>query len=118
MSIRNPDPQGRNTLDQYQDATLGYAVYPRAGTGEINAITYAVLGLVGEAGELANKLKKVYRDGNDPATLNDELGDVLWYVARVADELALNLSEVALGNLEKLESRAERGTIRGSGDER
>ncbi len=85
---------------------------------------YPTLGLAGEAGEVAEKVKKVIRDkggvfDNDArAAIAKELGDVLWYVAQIASELSLDLSNVAQGNLDKLADRAQRGQLQGNGDNR
>lgn len=87
-------------------------------------LTYPTLGLVNEAGELAGKVKKIFRDKGgqisqeDREALKGELGDVLWYLAQIATELDLTLEEVASHNLEKLFSRLERGKIKGEGDYR
>lgn len=87
-----------------------------------HAIVYPTLGLVNEAGEVAGKVKKIFRDKHgqiseeDRQALKAELGDVLWYLAQICTELDLTLAEVAEANLEKLFSRLERGTIRGEGD--
>jgi NTP pyrophosphatase (non-canonical NTP hydrolase) len=87
-------------------------------------IVYPTLGLVNEAGELAGKVKKIFRDKggivseDDRQALKYELGDVLWYMAQIATELDLDLQDVAEANLEKLFSRLERGKIRGEGDNR
>ncbi|ADR35622.1 nucleoside triphosphate pyrophosphohydrolase family protein [Oceanithermus profundus] len=87
-------------------------------------ITYPTLGLVNEAGELAGKVKKIFRDKGgvigpaDREALKYELGDVLWYLAQIATELDLSLREVAEANLEKLFDRLERGAIQGEGDHR
>jgi len=89
-----------------------------------DGLLYPVLGLVSEAGELAGKVKKIYRDKdghmsrNDRDALIDEAADVLWYVAEVATQLGYDLADVASLNLRKLASRAERGVIGGNGDER
>ena len=83
-----------------------------------------ILGLTGEAGETADKIKKIVRDKNgvisdeDKESIVKELGDVLWYVAGLARYLEVPLSEVANKNIEKLESRMERGVLHGEGDER
>lgn len=110
------------TLDQYQLYTRNTAVYPDAGKQTANAVNYSVLGLIGESGELANHWKKVIRDPRDRALIQEkmrwELGDVLWYVARAAEELGMKLEEVAHANLEKLKDRKARDAIRGSGDKR
>jgi NTP pyrophosphatase (non-canonical NTP hydrolase) len=87
-------------------------------------IVYPTLGLANEAGEVAGKVKKIFRDKggqiteDDRQALKGELGDVLWYLAQICTELDLTLEEVARANLEKLFSRQERGQIRGEGDDR
>jgi NTP pyrophosphatase (non-canonical NTP hydrolase) len=87
-------------------------------------IVYPTLGLVNEAGELAGKVKKIFRDKGgqineaDREALKGELGDVLWYLAQICTELDLSLADVAGGNIEKLFSRLERGKISGEGDNR
>jgi NTP pyrophosphatase (non-canonical NTP hydrolase) len=89
-----------------------------------HAIVYPTLGLANEAGEVAGKVKKIFRDRGgviseeDRQALKGELGDVLWYLAQICTELDLSLSEVAEANLEKLFSRLERGAIGGDGDTR
>lgn len=112
------------SMNQYQDCTDVTAIYPGAGEGDMNAILYTTLGLSGEAGEIPNKVKKILRD--DEGVLNEEkrlailaeIGDVLWYAARLASELGARLGDIAEANIEKLESRAVRGVIKGSGDYR
>ena len=107
------------TLSEYQDQALKTAVYPQN-----VGLAYTTMGLVGEAGEIANKVKKIYRDNGGEITseqedqIAKELGDVLWYIAAVAYEIGYRLDDVATMNLEKLASRKERGVISGSGDER
>ena len=87
-------------------------------------IVYPTLGLANEAGEVAGKVKKIFRDKGgqiseaDRQALKDELGDVLWYLAQICTELDLTLQEVAEANLSKLFSRLERGTLGGDGDNR
>ena len=87
-------------------------------------IVYPTMGLVNETGELAGKIKKIFRDKNgvigedDREALKYELGDVLWYLTQICTELDLTLEEVAEANLTKLFSRLERGKIRGDGDHR
>ena len=87
-------------------------------------IVYPTLGLANEAGEVAGKIKKIFRDragvisDEDRQALKYELGDVLWYLTQICTELNLTLEEVAAANLEKLFSRLERGQIRGDGDHR
>lgn len=110
-----------NHLDEYQDWTDTTAVYPDAGDGSLRALSYVGLGLAGEAGEIANKLKKLVRDGDDTDRRHEiavELGDVLWYVARLATELGFPLDDIAEVNMAKLNSRAARGALQGSGDDR
>jgi len=112
-------------LDEYQDGCALTANYPEAGTHSQAARTYTVLGLAGEAGELADKWKKVMR-GDHPEGVTPEVkeklllevGDVLWYAARVCTELGTPLSVAARMNLDKLASRQRRGVIKGSGDHR
>jgi len=83
---------------------------------------YPALGLNGEAGEVAEKIKKFWRDrgsfADTKAAIRKELGDVLWYVSEVAREWGLELEDVAAANLEKLASRRDRGVLAGSGDNR
>ena len=108
-------------LSDYQHGARKYSKYP--GKGEFTGLAYAALGLNGEAGEVAEKIKKLWRDNgelNDKTRLaiTKELGDVLWYLAAVADEVGVSLSVVAALNLEKLESRTKRDVLSGSGDDR
>jgi NTP pyrophosphatase (non-canonical NTP hydrolase) len=101
-------------FDAYQDWTDETAIYPPE-----QGIEYTALGLASEAGEYAGKVKKMIRDKNyDLEAMAAELGDVLWYVARAAAELDLHLSDIALMNIEKLNSRKERGKLNGGGDDR
>ena len=89
-----------------------------------HAIVYPTLGLANEAGEVAGKIKKIFRDNDgvigelERDALKYELGDVLWYLTQICTELGLTLEDVAAANLEKLSSRRQRGTIRGDGDVR
>ncbi len=105
---------------EYQNESRKTALYPNVG----NNFVYPTLGLSGEAGEVADKLKKTIRDDGGVLTeekkreVGKELGDVLWYVSQVASELELSLDEIAQKNLEKLLSRMDRGVIKGSGDNR
>ena len=107
-------------LNHYQTTALETAIYPNQGQN----FTYPVLGLLGEAGEVADKLKKVIRDGDglltDPVrdAVAKELGDVLWYLAVLSYELDHDLNTIAQNNLDKLASRKARGVISGSGDNR
>lgn len=81
---------------------------------------YSGLGLAGEAGEVANKLKKILRGdaGVGAADVAKELGGVLWYLSAVATDFGLSLGDIATSNLDQLESRQARGVIQGSGDDR
>lgn len=107
------------TFDTYQMEASATSLCPQV--GDIPGV-YAALGLNGEAGELAEKIKKFWRDNGDyfntRTQVKKELGDVLWYTAELASAWALTLSEVAEHNIEKLKDRAERNVIHGSGDER
>jgi NTP pyrophosphatase (non-canonical NTP hydrolase) len=89
-----------------------------------HSIVYPTLGLTNEAGEVAGKIKKIFRDKageiseEDRQALKQELGDVLWYLTQICTELGLSLEEVAEANLTKLFSRLERDQIKGEGDYR
>src|SRR5512134_2674932 len=104
----------------YQTKSRATAKYPVIGHGVI----YPTLGLVNEAGEVAGKIKKVFRDKDGEISaetreaLKAELGDVLWYISQVATELDLSLDDIAEHNIAKLYDRLERGKIRGDGDNR
>jgi len=106
-------------LDMYQQVAKTTAIYPRE-----QAIIYPTLGLTGEAGEVANKVKKIIRDGtnkNDEGLVQDlsaEIGDCLWYIAVLADDFNIKLSDIANTNIEKLANRKKNNTIHGSGDTR
>lgn len=107
-------------LNAYQQGARRTARYPDVGSNPI----YPTLGLCGEAGEVADKVKKVLRDDGGcfsaevREALKLELGDVLWYVAQLASELDFDLETIAQANLDKLASRAARNVIAGSGDDR
>jgi NTP pyrophosphatase (non-canonical NTP hydrolase) len=111
---------GALRFSDYQDRSRTTAVYPGAGAN----LLYPTLGLCGEAGEVAEKVKKLVRDDGGVLTearrtaLSKELGDVLWYVAQLATEAGLDLDEIAAANLEKLLSRQRRDVLQGSGDDR
>lgn len=81
---------------------------------------YAILGLPGEVGELLGYMAKCLRDGKreDYANIKKELGDILWFVAAIADDYGFTLADVAQGNIDKLSGRKDRGTLQGSGDDR
>ena len=107
-------------LKTYQKNARLTAQYPNLGSNYI----YPTLGLVGEAGEVAEKVKKVIRDkkgvfdDESKKGLKKELGDVLWYVSNLCTEFNFSLDDIALQNLEKLKLRAAKGKISGSGDDR
>lgn len=108
------------TFDEYQEESVKTAIYPKLMHGSV----YPALGLAGEAGEVADKVKKLVRDDEGQVTdakkadIKKELGDVLWYVSQVASEFNLSLNEVASGNISKLKDRQKRGKLQGSGDNR
>lgn len=109
------------TPNEFQRLTKATATYYDK---DLKIIAYCGLGLAGEAGELANKVKKIFRDGTGVPTeieaveLMDEVGDVLWYCARLLDDLDIPLEDAMKANIRKLHSRAARGVISGSGDNR
>lgn len=104
-------------MNEYQQAAMKTALYPKD-----CALAYATLGLAGEAGELANKVKKILRGDDNAMELRQqvigEMGDVMWYLAALASELDTDLEAVARHNVEKLESRYARDMIKGAGDNR
>lgn len=104
-----------NKFNEYQDFVKTMKVYP-----EKHKIVYPALGLAGEAGEITEKVKKWLRGDKelDREALLKELGDPLWYIASLADDLGYTLQEVVDANVEKLTSRKERGVVKGSGDNR
>lgn len=105
----------------YQKKTAETAVYRDQSHLQI---IYPTMGLPGEAGEVANKVKKIYRDKDghfsqeDREAIAKEIGGVLWYCAALATDLGLDLDEIAKGNLKQLRGRLKRGTIAGDGDDR
>lgn len=106
-------------FDVYQMATEETAIYPKE-----HGLWYVALGLTSEAGEVAGKVKKVMRDENTQLTpqkideLMQEIGDVLWYCARLASEIGVDLDEIAKLNIAKLRTRKASGKLSGSGDNR
>ena len=110
-------------FDEYQEKIKKYDTYGECSLKEVGFVE-KVLGLTGEAGETADKIKKILRDKDgvvsdeDRMAICKELGDTLWYLASIARYLDLPLSEVASKNIEKLEDRYQRNKIHGSGDER
>lgn len=107
------------TLNEYQEKALETAIYPKE-----FKIIYPTLGLTGESGECADKVKKVIRDGNAEFTdekkseIAKEIGDVLWYCANLANDIGYTLDTIAEMNYAKLKSRQERNKLTGSGDNR
>ena len=107
------------TLNEYQQKALETAKYPDG-----HRVIYPTLGLTGEAGEVADKVKKILRDDGGAISeeraleIVKEIGDVLWYVATLSNDLGFSLEQVAWLNYHKLKSRQERGKICGSGDNR
>lgn len=108
-----------NTFDEFQSAAAERVIYPEGAK-----VIYPALGLAGEAGEVANKVKKIIRDDNSEITderraaIRKELGDVMWYVAALCIDLGFNMGDVCRENTERLASRQERGTLGGDGDNR
>lgn len=105
-------------FNDYQDQANDMAIYPPE-----YRLLYPALGLTGEAGEVADKVKKLLRDGGSltpevRAEIAKEVGDVLWYVAAMARDLGVPMEHMARGNLAKLQDRQSRGVLGGSGDNR
>ena len=111
-------------LDKYQKRVAKYDLFETTVDLKSPGFLEKILGLAGEAGEAADKVKKILRDKGGYASTEDrkelikELGDVLWYVANVARYLDADLSDVAKGNIDKLESRYKRNKLHGEGDNR
>ena len=108
------------TPDKYEDLAGQTAIFPKE-----KALEYLALGLTSEAGEVAGKVKKLIRDGEDvegfemkKIAIASEIGDVIWYCAMMAKEVGVPLNDILKENLKKLHSRKERGTLHGSGDNR
>jgi NTP pyrophosphatase (non-canonical NTP hydrolase) len=117
---KKPETPPKLDFDAYQTATEETAIYPKQ-----VGIVYTGLGLASEAGEVVGQMKKAFRDdggGNltmeRRASILAEVGDVLWYCARLSAELGASLGDVAQANLDKLSARKEAGTITGDGDNR
>lgn len=107
------------TINEYQEKAVATAIY-----GDGQTIVYPTLGLTGEAGEVADKVKKVLRDNNGEFTpeakleIAKEIGDVCWYIAALCRDLGFSMTEVCQMNIDKLASRQKRNVISGSGDNR
>ena len=107
-----PSVEKNMNFEDYQSKASATALYPK----RLNNLEYPTLGLAGEAGEVANIVKKIQRDFKGEITdeirakLKDELGDVLWYISACADELGLKLEEIAQFNVEKLAERHKKNS--------
>lgn len=110
-------------FDEYQALAMTTAQYPEKGEGSFISIGYVGLGCAGEGGEIAEQVKKMWRNegeltGERRDKILAEVGDALWYLAAMCTELNADFGEVAQANLDKLADRAERGVIKGEGDTR
>ena len=108
------------TPDLYENLAGQTAIFPKD-----KALEYLALGMTSEAGEVAGKVKKLIRDGEDvegfemkKLAIASEIGDVLWYCAMMAKEVGVPLNTIMQENLRKLHDRKERGKLHGSGDDR
>ncbi len=111
------DMEATGQFNYYQHEASTFAKYPKE--GDKPELMYLALGLTGESGEVAEKIKKFYRDGSlDRDNLAKELGDVLWYLSQIARHISWDLNSIVDLNLSKLHSRKERGVLGGSGDDR
>ena len=106
--------------ENYQSFVQTTAIYPDSGSKNTYELMYLAMGLCSESGEVANKIKKIYRDGSaiPLESLAGELGDVAWYWFNLCNALGLDAKEVLQLNMAKLESRKDRGVLGGSGDTR
>lgn len=124
IPVRIWAPRINMDFQEYQKLSRRTAKYPNIGKKEEDNFLYPVLGLLGESGEVAEKVKKLFRD--DAGVLSEErkenikkeLGDVLWYLSQIATDFHLDLDDIAKDNIEKLYSRLERDKIQGDGDNR
>lgn len=116
--------RGKMDFKEYQEKALSTAVYPDVG----HNIIYPALKLAGEAGETADKIGKLWRNKNytsgkqysleERIAVAKEMGDVLWYLAAISNEISMSLDEIADMNIKKLQDRRERGVVKGEGDNR
>ncbi len=108
-------------FNDYQSSAAETAIFPDEMPDSVDTGTvYCALGLVGEAGEVAEKVKKAVRE-DDSSYLDDleaELGDVIWYISQLARQLDIDFDDIATGNIEKLQDRQERDVLTGEGDNR
>lgn len=116
---------GKINFEGYQRQTTKTSLYRSGGIKlSIPALGYLTMGLMGESGEVAEKIKKIFRDGGGKVDVKTrellglELGDVLWYISEICTELGLKMGDVAKANIDKLASRRKRGVVHGSGDKR
>lgn len=106
-------------IDNYQKECKKTAIYPTE-----YSVIYPVIGMCGETGEVAEKIKKIIRDKNSifdetsKIEIMKELGDVMWYISNIATDLNVNMSDILTMNLDKIQSRQSRNKIHGSGDNR
>jgi len=118
-NYKGPPSRHSMSFSEYSDKATTTAVYPKP-----FYLFYPALALCGEAGEVAEKVKKLWRDNDGVVTdeiresIKLELGDVLWYIAALANDLGVSLEDVARSNLQKLEDRTARNKLQGSGDNR
>ncbi len=107
-------------FQEYQEQSRKTAIYPKVGDNFV----YPILGIAGESGEVAEKVKKVLREKNGiideeaKREITKELGDLLWYMSQLASELEISFDYVAQKNITKTQSRMERRTLLGNGDNR
>jgi len=110
------------SIAEYQEWTnetaIGHATSDTDGVGTTDAVVFLSLALNGESGEVAEKAKRVVRGDGELDAVVDEIGDVLWYLSRMADELDVDLAEIMAKNMDKLEARKQQDEIAGSGDNR
>jgi NTP pyrophosphatase (non-canonical NTP hydrolase) len=111
-------------FEYYNHTDMEFNVYQRAAAEtaiykDEHKVMYPALGLAAEAGEVANKVKKILRDNKfDRQGISDEIGDCLWYIAALCRDLNVNMSDLAAANLRKLQDRKDRGVLSGNGDKR
>ena len=111
-------------FNEYQSKAIKFDLFKNNASICGNGFLEKVLGLVGEAGETADKFKKIIRDKNgaisdeDRTAIMKELGDVLWYISSIASYLGLSLDDVAQMNIKKLDERDKHNSLHGEGDDR
>ena len=113
------------TFNEYQLKARKTAIFPNKDKNwQSYRFIYTTLGMMGEAGEVSEKVKKIWRDkgkeinDRDREEIKKELGDVLWYMSQLAWELKIDFDDVASANIKKLQSRLQRGVLHGAGDNR